>query len=419
MYRGKEITIFIEENKSIIWGLFLSTIIFKFAIGNIFLGILLAFFLAQLFQNKKFIFNKSILPIAIYFLWGVASLLWTTNISNTVKGIGATLPLIIIPVLISQYSDFKVNDLRKTFRVFSICLLLYFLACIVNASFLFFNDKQLSHFFYHNLVSIFNNNAIYISLAVAICILININLSKNVAKDYLLISLLSIFLLVLSSKNIIITTFLLGIVTLFIHKKNIKTVFITSLVISVIALFLIISDNPIKERFLKELNLNTHYILFGQDFYDYGFSGFEVRLFQWRLMGEMIQNHQVGILGLGLHNVDYLLNQYFSYYNLYKGYFYINFHNQFLQTLGELGFVGLALLLWVFIKSIYSALKFRNKYEMLFVLLFMMAFFTESFLSRQKGVFLFAIMYSLIFAYSNSKEKGNKKLDNNSKALLI
>ena len=69
---------------------------------------------------------------------------------------------------------------------------------------------------------------------------------------------------------------------------------------------------------LKELNINLNFVLQGQDFYNYNFSGFEVRLFQWRIMNEMIVNNQVGLLGLGLNNVNYLIEQYFNYYNLYS-----------------------------------------------------------------------------------------------------
>ena len=405
MYKGEKMIAFIEKNKPIIWGLFLSTIIFKYAVGNIFLAILFLLFIFQWIQNKKIIFNSSLLPIAIYFLWGIVSLFWTTDFSNTIKGISSTLPLIIIPLLISQYSEFKIDDLRKSIRIFSISLLLYFLGCFVNASFLFLGDKLYTHFFYHDLVSVFNNNAIYISLAVAICVLFNFCFKKKTISDYFIISLLGVFLLLLSSKNIIITTYLLILWPIFTNKGNRNGFYIILFTISLVILFLTISNNPIKERFLNELNFNLNYIWHGQDFYNYTFSGFEIRFFQWRLMKEMIENNQMSIFGLGLNNVNYLLEQYFSYYNLYKGYFYINFHNQYLQTLGELGYVGLALLLNIFVGSIYSAFKNKNKYQMVFILLFMTAFFTESFLSRQKGVFLFAIIYSLVFALSSNRKK--------------
>jgi O-antigen ligase len=400
MYKGEKIIILINKNKSIIWGLFLSTIIFKYAVGNIFLGIMLSLFLVQLLQNKTFIFKRSLLPIFIYFLWGVVSLFWTTDFSNTIKGISSTFPLIIIPILISQYPEFDLDDLTKSIRIFSIALLLYFLVCFINASFLFLNDKLYAHFFYHDLVSVFNNNAIYISLAVSVCILFNYSFQNKTKKDYFIIALLVFFLLVLSSKNIIITTFLLILSSLYINKENRKSFFLMIVVFVVIVLFLTLSENPIKQRFLNELNFNIPYIWLGQDFYNYNFSGFEIRLFQWRLMKEMIVNNQVGILGLGLNNVNYLLEQYFSYYNLYKGYFYINFHNQYLQTLAELGFVGLGLLLNVFLGLIYMVFSYKNIYGLVFILIFMSAFFTESFLCRQKGIFLFTTIYSLIFVLS-------------------
>lgn len=399
MYKTAAIIDFFDRNKPISWGLFLSTVIFKFAMANILLAILGAVFILQIVHRNKINFDKSLLPIALYVVWGIASLLWTTNLDNTIQGVSASLPLLIVPILISQYSDFNMNDFGKTIKVFSYCLLGYFAVCLVNAGSLYLKDGYSSHFFYHDLVSVFKNNAIYISLAVAICILIGLNLPKKSNWDYLVIAALSVFLLALSSKTIITTTLLLALLTLFLHKTDFKKIGLISASLGVLVLMLALIDNPIKARFLSTMNVNLHYVWTGQDFYSYAFTGFEIRFFQWRILWEMIQNGQVGFLGLGLHNIDYLLNQYFSYYNLYKGYFYINFHNQYLQTFGELGYVGLALLLTVFAQSLYRAIKFSNKFELLFVVLFMIAFFTESYLTRQKGVFLLATLYSLIYKF--------------------
>ncbi|WP_298222195.1 O-antigen ligase family protein [Flavobacterium sp.] len=346
--------------------------------------------------------------MVIYFLWGALSLCWTTDFSNTLKGISITSPLIIIPFLISQYPDFRADELKKTIKIFSLCLLAYLFLCSLNAGLLFLKDRHFSHFFYHDLVSVFDNNAIYISLAVATCILFSFNEPTKKKEDYLIMMLLGIFLLMLASKNLIATTFLLMVVSLFKNKTTLKTGAIIASVLIGVVLLIMFSENPIKARFLRELNLNFDYVLSGQDFYDYKFSGLEVRIFQWRLLGEMMANHQLGILGLGLHNVDYLLDQYFSYYNLYKGYFQINFHNQFLQTFGEIGFIGLVLLLSIFIVAIYNAVKSGNQYKILLVILFLASFFTESFLSRQKGVFLFATIYSLLLMHQKfCKEKAD------------
>lgn len=403
MYR-KKIIDFTDKNKSFIWGLFLSTIIFKFAVANVFLGILILIFIIQFGQSRKIILQKSLFPFLVYFLWGLLSLLWTTDLLKTIKGIEVTAPFIVIPILISQYSDFDINDLTKTIKVFGTALLLYFFICLVNASLLFLNDGQINHFFYHKLTSVNDNNAIYISLAVAICILINFNLPIKTIKDYLLIIVLSVFLLLLSSKNIIITTFSLIVLSMFMSKKNIKNAALSLLTPLLLFLCIMLYDNPIKERFLKELNIDLSFVLHGQDFYNYHFSGFEVRLFQYRIMNEMILNNQVGLIGLGLNNVNYLIEQYFNYYNLYKGYFHLNFHNQYFQTTGELGFIGLLLLLVIYFNFFYCALKKNNTYIIVIVILFLAAFFTESFLSRQKGVFLFVTIFSVMQKVTEHKK---------------
>lgn len=403
MYR-KKIIDFTDKNKSFIWGLFLSTIIFKFAVANVFLGILILIFIIQLDQSRKINFQKSLFPLLVYFFWGLLSFIWTTDLLKTIKGIEATAPFIVIPILISQYSDFEINDLTKTIKFFSTALLLYFFICLVNASLLFLNDGQINHFFYHKLTSVNDNNAIYISLAVAICILINFNLSIKAIKDYLIILILGLFLLLLSSKNIIITTFSLIVLSMFLNKKNLKNTALSFLTPLLLFLFIMLYDNPIKERFLKELNINLNFVLHGQDFYNYNFSGFEVRLFQWRIMNEMIVNNQVGLLGLGLNNVNYLIEQYFNYYNLYKGYFHLNFHNQYFQTIGELGFIGLLLLIVIYFISFYYALIKNNIYKIVIIILFFSAFFTESFLSRQKGVFLFVTIFSIMHKVTEQKK---------------
>jgi O-antigen ligase len=121
-------------------------------------------------------------------------------------------------------------------------------------------------------------------------------------------------------------------------------------------------------------------------------------------MNEMIVNNQVGLLGLGLNNVNYLIEQYFNYYNLYKGYFHLNFHNQYFQTIGELGFIGLLLLLVIYFISFYYALIKNNIFQIVIIILFFAAFFTESFLSRQKGVFLFVTIFSIMHKVTEHKK---------------
>lgn len=410
MFQAQQITAFANKNKSVIWGLFLATTIFRFALGNLFLVLMSVLFLAQLYHQKKLQIAFYFLPLVAYFVFGAISILWTTNYQHTIKGISIALPLLLIPFFSAQYTDFKPEEFKKTIRIFSLCLLAYLLVCFLIAGYKCIQDGQMVHFFYHDLVSIFDNNAIYVSLAVAVCILFIFSWSDKTKTDYYQLFFLILFLFLLSSKNIIITTFFLILGSLLVRAKVLKKSIVVSVFTLAVLGLIVFTNNPIKTRFLDESHFNLHKVLTSQDFYDYSFSGLEVRIFQWRLMGEMIAHGQIGFWGLGLHNVDYLTEQYFSYYNAYKGYFQINFHNQYLQTFGEIGFIGLLLLLSIFLYVIYTAKAQRTSYKICLALLFFSAFLTESFLNRQKGVFLFAMVYCLLFMSDSYISKKNIKI---------
>ncbi len=405
MPRKEKIIVQIEQLKPWIWGIFLASTLFKFAIGNIAFALLFVVFLVQISIRHTIFFQNCFLPISMYFGWAVASVLWSTHPTTTLSGIGMSAPLLIVPFMAAQYQPFTTAELQKSIRVFSCFLLFYFAAGLLKALFCYFQSGTTSLFFYHELVSVFHNNAIYISLAVSVCILFLFLALKKNKTDLFIIVFLFIYLLLLSSKNFIITTTMLMFGIYFFKTKNKKYLTAGSLILIPVFLGLLTFSNPVKKRFLQETNTSFDHVWQGTDFYDYPFNGSEVRIFQWRVMAEMIENDQVGLLGLGLHNTDYLLQQYFSYYNLYKGYFYINFHNQYLQTLGELGFIGLMFFLFIFVDALRRAFHQKNTYLMVFTLLIVIAFFTESFLNRQKGIFLVVIFFSIVHTFSRRPVK--------------
>lgn len=408
MFRGEKIVEKADENKPLIWGLFLSSQILGHAIGSIFLIVFAALFFTTIAVRKKIVFKKPLLPLLILFLWGAISVLWTTNTSETLSGIGIAIGLLAVPMTISQQSDFTLKDLRKTIDVLSIFLVIYFFVCLCNSAFLFFEDGQTHHFFYHDLVTLFKNSAIYISLFTGTCIIFKVNSPEKTFFDRLIISVLIVFLLLLASKNLIISTFLLLAFSFIFFKKQ-KSTFSKSVVATFgIVLLALISffvfDNPVKQRFLDETDVKIEEVWSRQDFSDFEFNGTTLRVFQWRAVSEMVENGQIGFLGMGLSNVNYLTEQYFNYYNVYQGYTPVNFHNQYLQTFGELGFVGLGILIFLFCFSLYKASKGKNKFLFLITLLFILCFLTESYLNRQKGIMFFSAVYSLLHCYQAIKE---------------
>lgn len=393
----------IDTHKPIILGLFLSSQILGHAVGNIALFLLLSLFLFTVISEKKISLDKFLFPILLYFLWGLVSVFWTTSVSDTLSGVGKTIGLLVIPLFLSQQSKITSQDLKKTFDIFSYSLLIYFLILLVRACFLYSQDYNTTYFFYHNLVSLFKNNAIYISLFVGICLLVKINLPNKNNFDKMVIFLLSVFLVLLASKNLIISTGILLVFSKirmkFKNEISFKNTIVPILIITVFALTLIVFNNPIKQRFLDETSLNIGYVMTQDDFSDFEFNGSNLRIFQWRVVYEMVDSNQLGFLGLGLNNVDYLTEQYFSYYNVYQGYMPMNFHNQYLQTFGELGVIGSLLLFSIFLFLFRKSFTDKNIIILVIGVLIVFSFFTESYLSRQKGILLFSTCYSLLMRY--------------------
>jgi len=395
----------IDTHKSIILGLFLGSQILGHAIGNIALSLLLSLFFFTVIVKKKITIDKLLLPVLLYFLWGLVSVFWTTSVPDTSSGVGKTIGLLVIPLILSQLSKITDKDIKKIFDIFSYCLLIYFLIALVRACLLYSHEYDTSHFFYHNLVSLFKNNAIYISLFVGICLLVKVNLSDKNNLNKITILLLSVFLVLLASKNLIISTAILLIFSkILMALKNgslSKNIVVSFLIVASFAFILVFFENPIKQRFLEEASLNIDNVLIQDDFSDFVFNGSNLRIFQWRIVHEMIENDQLGFLGLGLNNVNYLTEQYFNYYNVYQGYMPVNFHNQYLQTFGELGVIGCILLFSTFLFLLRKSFTDKNVIILVVCLLIAFSFFTESYLSRQKGILLFATCYSLLIRYCN------------------
>lgn len=383
---------------AIFYGLFLGSLIPGFALSNLMLVLLGIGSIYFCMENKKIKFEKNYIPLLLYFLWAALSLFWSIDEYLTVKGLSKLIGLFLIPLFISQYPIIKKENVLIIFRTLSLCLLIYFGASLNKAYKLYSLDHQIFHFFYHNLSSIFENNAIYVSVFISFALLGLINSSGKKIYDYIIILLLLIFLILLSSKNIIFTTFFVQlIIVLFFNKsKKQKNIVTLCLLIMVIIFFIFIyCDSPLKERYVVENKSNYKEVLTREFFDDYEFNGTNLRLFQLRAGVEMFLNNHIGALGLGLSSSQKLLDDYYVFYAApqYKTY---NFHNQYMQTNIELGLIGGGILLIMLIYALKNSIKTLNIFLFSFVLIMSLLFITESFLNRQKGILFFSFMYCIL-----------------------
>jgi O-antigen ligase len=168
----------------------------------------------------------------------------------------------------------------------------------------------------------------------------------------------------------------------------------------ILLLILIIGGTvPVYKRISELNNLNPE-IAFQEEYtYDTPFNGVTLRLFQWRMAFEILNDKDAWLQGTGIGSRQEILNSYYKKYNVYtgnprlgdRGYLGYNFHNQFAETTVGTGIPGVIILLGILI---YVFTSFRRQlFFPLFVYIITVLFFmTESVLERQAGIMMFCLI---------------------------
>lgn len=133
------------------------------------------------------------------------------------------------------------------------------------------------------------------------------------------------------------------------------------------------------------------------------------RVFIWKYGWEVISENPW--LGTGTGSTDITLKPKFEestaiFWNGYQPYrldeFDYNYHNQFLQTIGNQGIIGLVFLFAILVFAFVQAIKFKDAVGIAFLVLVFISFLTESMLLRQAGVLFFSFFMSFLFVNRRS-----------------
>jgi O-antigen ligase len=81
----------------------------------------------------------------------------------------------------------------------------------------------------------------------------------------------------------------------------------------------------------------------------------------------------------------------------------LNAHNQYLETLLDIGWLGLALLLGLLGYGLVWGWR-QNKLLALFMLISILAFATESYLEAQKGIVFFTLFWTILGSAPKKQE---------------
>ena len=378
-------------------GVSLSLLLIGFAASSIALGFFCVFSLrCFILNNTKFRFDFALaLPIVLY-LYFLATYFWSVDKEQTLKGFERMIVLALVPIAFSIIPKISLKNYKLVLNIFTRCNAVFGLFFLCVAFYNFISTQSISVFTYHELVSVLDLNAIYVTLifSVSFFYLLSLNQKTVIEKSLTLFFLVLIFLL---SAKIIILVLFFGFLIFFLMKKlyllNKKKI---GLLFIAVIIGLSIGSITLYERFSVETDTELNEVFnkstFGKTYY---WTGSSIRLFQLRLIKEQIEEESILLKGFGLFaSIDDLKKRHIQY-DTYFVFHEYNYHNQYAQIVSETGVVGLILLLILLGVLGYKSIKSKDYAYIMFTVMIISFFFTESILWRQRGLFLFVIFYCL------------------------
>jgi len=390
---------------------------------------LLAVFALFTFKKNNFRLDRNLIfPIALFVLMSL-SLLWTHDTPATLRAVSKGLPLLLLPLSFMVLPALSHKNKKAIFKYYSYGMVVFTIFYLLKSVVRFALTHNTDVFFYHELVTE-DVNAIHVSTYVVVALFYFITKSSRSLTEIVSMILLTILLILLSSKNILVVFGLLSFYYLWFFKSPPKGKLIKWGIVLFVILIIILSSR-IKDRIwlefesnITENSLNYEIGTATEKVYNVSvkdawtqdkfqdndfFPGTAFRVYQIRIYKEMLQEDPILLKGYGLNATDFRIKEKRVEHNLYKGYEQKNFHNEYIQVLAELGIFGLILLLVMLFINLKNALKTKDFIHISFAVLMISLFLTESFLSRQRGIVFFTILYCLFNTGTRSDAPKNKE----------
>jgi len=357
--------------------------------------------------RKKLTFGKEGwligLFISAYLLQVFGYIVYPTHLNAFAleqKASFALLPILVVSML-------RYDEQAGTFGIKALIAgnILAMLFCLIMAFVRFSHTHAASHFFYHQLSSAVNANAVYSSLFVAVGLLY---LLEYYAKGLIRMprwaflsstSFLLLSLFLLSSKMIIVVALLLAIILIARLQQKGIALALTGIIVAAFALTTY-TQNPVKERFLNLNIADAKNVWTEKNFANYPFDDITIRVLLFRL-GWEITNKQSWLLGNGGKAYHISLNDKMRQYHLFEGneitgdtgYINYDMHNQYAEFFFQYGLIGLLILICKLVNSLWRSVVAGRKMTGLITSLFAFSFLSESVLETQAGIVLFTLCF--------------------------
>ena len=373
----------------------LSTALIGYAPSSISLSLFVLFSIRYFFLKRPSvkIATGLLFPVLIFFLFSF-SVFWTVDLPQTKIGLGRMISLLIVPIIFIFLPKTPKNAYILFFSVINYSNVLYGIIFLVSALTNFIQTKALTVFTYHDLVSVLELNAIYVSLYFLTSFLYVLFIKEKSKAKWILIVFYAFMILLLSSKTLI---FSMLVATLFWLVKQSLSTKHTVLIFVLLVLGLSLASIKLYDRIKFEAGTKLSDVFEKKEFGPvYIWTGTSLRLFYLRLLSEQINEDKIFWKGFGLFASKKNIIERHKKYKTYFGFHNFNYHNQYAQIFAECGIIGLILISLMLIFLIVKALSFKNYFWLFMSVSFCLIFLSESLLWRQRGLFLFIIFYCII-----------------------
>lgn len=389
---------------SIIFILFTSIISLKLVPLGFILW-LLTFWLNKKHLSIKDVFSGIGKWFILYYIILLLGMLWTENDSFGLSKLENKLSFLLIPILFA-ISYFSIS--RKQFM--NVLLFSLLLSLLINYGLALHTSFTLAKSsVYDTLISAnfsqLMHRSYYCNYLIIGCIVILDRMFKKEAIGLYLIlfSLFSIGIFQTLAKSGILTYFLLIPAFLFwqlLKTKQYRSILIclSGFVISIALLAKI--DNPIKTRFQLIPDALENFESKNNPSIESNTS----RLLMWSTSIDVFKEFPFAGVGTGDYD-DVLTKKNESYGNSGVAMHRYNSHNQFLNTMVQLGLFGLVVLIMLFLNGFKMAYQQKNIIGLFTLSCFFLNFLFESFIESQAGIILFCLLPLTLFHLKSKNQK--------------
>ncbi|CAI2766046.1 O-antigen ligase family protein [Flavobacterium collinsii] len=404
----------------------LITLPMKYIIGSLTGVIFLIFTLVKSKKEDFSIPKVLLLPMLLYALM-LMSLFWTIESKQTIKGLQKEVLFLLIPLAFCGLPKITRNQVKKVLNYYSFAMVVFAIFYLLKAIVKFVASGNKKVFFYHELVTL-EVNAIYVAVFASLAMFCLLAKKEKSIVDKTGFSILIVLIFLLSSKNIIIVDLAMIIIYYFFFStvsRRIKRLILSTVVI--VSISAVIFIKPVRDRFMIEFetilvdsslkkttedNQGPIYNIslkqaWSQDKFQQNdfFPGAAFRFFQIRIFKEMLQEENIFFTGFGLDASQNKIKEKVKEHNLYPDYGEFNFHNEYIQIFSELGVFGFLLVISMLVVTIRKGIINKDFIHIAFSVTMIVLFLTESFLSRQRGIIFFIILYCMFNVANDSNEQ--------------